>query len=138
MKALLRAIGEASGLWPDKKRNTVDVQRAIFAPAATTTIINVTSERMLERINGPVCAMTIAALRPIEAAQHVQMALRRSGIASYVDTDAEPGFPRGFLVFLLVPSLKGIAVVFYAERPSADLLSRVPPAEPWSERDLLS
>jgi len=135
---VIKAIEEASGVRPAMKSRSVSANRAHYAPAISRVIINTASPQMHRAIGPHSCVIALEVIDRVDAANRAQKVFEKAGFNAYVETHAEPEFPDGFLVFVAVPALEGIALLFWPrpEDISPEVGAGLPKREVWSDADL--
>jgi hypothetical protein len=130
--AVLKVIDALTGTEPSLKRNSPEVDRAIYMLDKSTMIINHTMERMLHKLGFPSCAIGLPVEEPIKAAEIAKRIFNDAGINVSIFDDAEPDVPKGFLVFMTSSEFNGIVLVFQTKNPSPEVIAQLTPAEPWN------
>ncbi len=139
--ALIQVVGEVGGVWPLTKSGSVSAQRARYAPMPFNMIINTPGPHMEQILGHHSVVYVIVAENRVVAAHQAQEIFTRAGFSANVHTHAEPEFPDGFLVFVSVEALAGIAILIWP-RPQdvtpvlIPELSSFPKHEPWTAADL--
>lgn len=141
---LIRAIQETSGgpetgIKPAMKSDTQMVRRAHYAPAESQIILNTASPEMSELFGGhhPVAVAIIVPDR-VAAAEKAKTIFEEAGYEAKVHTNAEPAFPDGLIVFVIVPALKGIILMFWPDRATIppEVAANLPQRKLWTQEDL--
>lgn len=130
----IEIIGQTSGIWPSARRDTEHVHRALYEPATTRTILNVSTLRVLERLGRPNVVMTLEVDDPHKAALKAKELFAAAGQSSDVidSADAEVDIPAGFMYFVVpVTSLYGPTLLFWPKNPDPEIMKRIPKSEPW-------
>ncbi|MHB8710498.1 MAG: hypothetical protein ACYC6X_03050 [Minisyncoccota bacterium] len=135
--ALIRAISEAGKVRPAMKSDSVSARRAHYASALSKTIINVSSGEMQLVIGPHSSVIAIETANRVDAANCAKKVFNDAGFEATVHTQAEPEFPEGFIVFVAVPALKGIALMFWPrpEDVTPEIGHDLPKRVEWTDAD---
>jgi hypothetical protein len=109
---LTRVVKEIGGIVPVAKSETDEVERAHYVPAISKIIINNPSQRTAEKLGSPSVCVAIEVPDRVAAAYKAVEMFNAAGYEATALTEALEEFPPGFLAFVLVPKLKGIAILF--------------------------
>jgi hypothetical protein len=133
-RLVTRIIEATTGIRPMGRRDSEGVKRALYAEATTRTILNVSAPEILKRLGWPTAVMTLQVEDTKSGAKIAMDMYRAHGhAATMIDaTDAEVGgVPRGFMYFVLVPTL--VPLLFWPLNPDPDMMARMPRPEPWAD-----
>lgn len=137
---LIRAIEamSESRIKPALKSDSESAQRAHYAPAISSLIINTASPDMHQTLGEHYVALAVAVADREAAAKRAVEVFEAAGFAARFFSQAEPEFPDGFLYFVVVPALKGIVLMCWPtpEAVTPDLIPLLPKREPWTPADL--
>ncbi len=121
--ALIKAIGAASGIYPVQASTSASARRAHYLEAPAKFIINVPSARMQKLLGEHFATLAVVVNDREQAANVAANVFREQGFEAKVHTHAEPEFPEGLLVFVEVPALKGILLLFW---PTPETVMQLP------------
>lgn len=132
---LIRAIEATSAIKPAQESTSESAQRAHYWPSVSKLIINTAAAYMLQRLGKHSLALAVEVPDRMAAAFLAQQIFRNEDFESTIHPQAEPEFPDGFIVFLQVPALEGILLMFWP-RPqdvTPDVVKTLPKRVPWSD-----
>jgi|SRR5581483_6032764 len=129
---IVRAIAESAGIVPVGKRVNEGVSRALYAPATTRTIINCSSEKILERLGNPDVVMTLTVKDPRAASLIAKSVMENAEYSVRVvdSAEVELGIPKGFMYFLLSDNF--VPILFWPATPTTADMKGIASPEEWS------
>jgi hypothetical protein len=139
--ALIRVIQETTNIKPVMKSDSDAAKRAHYAPATAKVIINTASPAMHELLGKHIAVPALVVADRVAAASRAKEIFEEAGFPATVHTNAEPEFPDGFIVFVSVPALNGLPILFWPRdedvmKMNPEVLKTLPRREPWTDADL--
>jgi hypothetical protein len=139
--ALIRVIQETGDIKPVMKSDSAMAKRAHYAPAASKIIINTASPAMHDLLGYHYAVPAIEVEDQKAAANRAKEIFEEEGLEATVHTHAEPEFPDGFIVFVSIPALDGLPIMFWPKEKNVAkmdpaILKTFPKREPWTDADL--
>lgn len=117
---LIKALEAAGGISPVEMSNSESALRAHYQPAICPLIVNTANPAMhqlLGQHSAAVCVVVDGNAKDrFAAALRIARTFEDAGFPAEIHNQAEPEFPDGFLHFIVVPALKGIAIMVWPNR----------------------
>lgn len=131
-----RMVAATTGTKPGQVRDSESASRLIYGPDPARTIFNTSSPDLLRKLGDPVAGMALFVDNPTEAGRKACEIFQAAGHTVWMDLQAEPEFPSGFLIFVVVPDVKGIVFVFAPKTPDPAMLAQIPQARAFVDADM--
>lgn len=120
---LIKVLDETVGMVPERIGNTSAAKRAYYAEALLRMIINVPSPEVDKALGHPCAVDAYEVDDPTAAALKAQEIFEQYGFEGVkVYDELEPEFPKGFMVFVVVPALRGLVLLYWPPKPDKNVL----------------
>jgi len=133
--ALVKVRNVIEGSSPVAKSESASASRAHYGQDMMETIINCASEHMFEVLGDHSVAMSFATENRVATAEKVADIFHQHGLTPTIHLDAEPEFPKDFLVFVSAPEANGVVILLCPRREdvSQEVMATLPKRTPWGK-----
>lgn len=124
---------ETAKISPVARRDTPGVQRALYEPGITRTIMNCSSPQILAKLRNPVAVMTMQVNDPAAAAVTARRIFAEHNISADVmdSEEVELGIAPDFMYFVVPSAGRLVPILFWPLHPDPKVVERIPKPEAW-------
>lgn len=133
---MTRVVAATVGVKPKRVRDSQSARRFNFGANPGMVLFNKSSAELLRTLCNPVVGMMLPVDNTAEAARVACQIFQEASHTAMSISRAEPEFPEGFLVFVVVPDLNGIVLVFCPKTPDPAMLAQIPADREFVDADV--
>ncbi len=133
---LIHVIETIGHIAPVATRENISVNQALYTPAISKLIINTPTEKMQRILGYHAVTLALETKDRVASAYIAKKIFNDAGYEATVHEHAEEEFPQGFIVFVTIPALNGVALLLWPRQEDVPLsvARSLPPTQPWKSK----